>query len=106
MNIIYEDNTHLRKFFHHYAKYGTIIRNDISNHLIKLVEEDSYKIKTAGKMFYKSHRILEYKIVLDKDIFCRVAFTIVWNTIHIIFISDKIRKNTYCSLLANTNIID
>jgi len=106
MNIVYESNTHLKKFFHHYAKHNAIIRNDISNRLIKLVEENSHKIKTAGKMRYKSHRILEYKIVLDKDIFCRVAFTVVENTIHIIFISDKIRKNVYYALLAKTDIID
>ena len=40
MNIVYESNTHLKKFFHHYAKYDAIIRNDISNRLIKLVEEN------------------------------------------------------------------
>ncbi len=106
MNICYEQNNALRKFFHQYSQFEAVIRHDIETRLPCLISENSHKLKNARKLRFQGHRVDEYKIVLDKTTHCRVAYVVIDNTIHIIFISDRIIKNIFCDLLAKTNIVD
>ncbi len=104
--IVYDDNHQLRHFFNRFEAYRSKIEKDISERLPTLVSCQSYKIKYAGKLKHQGRKIEEYKIPLTSSLNCRVAFTVCDRVIKIIYISDIIRKNSYCKLLANTNLVD
>ena len=72
--IIIEDNSILKKFFRANAQYADVIRQNITEHLPVLLAEKPYKIKTVAGYRYLGQTIYEYKIPLDKNTDCRVAY--------------------------------
>lgn len=106
MNVIYDDNRHLRSFFHQYPQEENIIRQDIATRLPALITENSPKIKIAYSLKHQSKKIYEYKIVASKNLTCRVAYVYENRIISIIFISETIIKRQFCHLLANTELVD
>lgn len=105
MIISYDDNRHLRNFFQQHHQFETVIRNDIKERLPKLILQNSPKIKTAYSLRCHGDKIYEYKIIADKQLTCRVAYTYKNQTIKIIFISETIIKRQFCQLLAKTELV-
>lgn len=106
MNICIDDNRHLRKFFYQYANYQTEILCDIRERLPNLLMLNNGKIKPVNHAKHQQQRVLEYKVVVDGGITCRVAFTVVKHTITVIFISEILIKAQFCMLLAKTALLD
>ena len=46
--IIIEDNSVLEKLFRHNRRYEEKITNEIQKHLLSMIKEKEYKIKTVG----------------------------------------------------------
>jgi hypothetical protein len=106
MEIIYDKNTHLKRFFQRYKNDEVFIKNDIKTRLVTLMHQDSYKIKKAQNLTHRKHAIFEYKIPLSNHRNCRVGYIHHKDIITIIFISDKIIKKIFCDLLRNTDLVD
>lgn len=106
MNITYNNNHWLTKFFHKNKDCGTIIKQDISTRLIKLIAEDSHKIKRAQQLQYQGRDIFEYKVAMAKNRYCRVAYTQTNEQVEVLFISEKIIKRVFCDLLRSTALVD
>ena len=106
MNICIDDNRHLRKFFYQYADYHTEILSDISERLPRLLTLNNGKIKPVKHAKHHQLQVLEYKVVFDGCMACRVAFTVDKHTIKVIFISDILFKAQFCKLLAKTALLD
>lgn len=97
-NIIIEDNNYLNKFFHKEKKYELFIKNQISN-TETLIKEKPYKIKNVKGCKYHNKTIWEYKIPLEENLSCRVAYIIESNDIIIFFISTTIIKLKFTKLV-------
>ncbi|UKA12293.1 hypothetical protein [Photobacterium damselae] len=105
MNYVFEDNRHLRKFFHQHPDYQAIIYQDVAHRLTRLIEESSPKIKMVRQFKHHGLKIYEYKIICDKSLTCRVAYTLDKETITVFFISETIIKNQFCQLLGKTELV-
>ena len=103
--IIIEDNSVLNKFFRNNKKHETLIKNNITNHLPQLLDQQSYKIKTVAGCRYQGQTIYEYKIPLDKNTNCRVAYVHQGEAIVVFFISNTIVKREFTKLLIKTKDI-
>ena len=97
--VIIEDNGILKKFFRANAAYAELIRQNISEHLPELWQDKPYKIKTVAGCRYLGQTIYEYKIPLDKNTDCRVAFIRQGEDIRVFFISNTIVKKEFTKLL-------
>jgi hypothetical protein len=106
MNVCIDDNRHLRKFFYQYASSQTEILCDVRERLPNLLNQYNGKIKPVNHAKYQQQRVLEYKVVVDGSMACRVAFTVVKQTITVIFISEVLIKAQFCKLLAKTALLD
>lgn len=106
MNITYDENRHLRKFFHVHEQYQEIIFQDVRERLPRLIATQSVKIKTARQLQHNGLKIYEYKIIAAKDAVFRLAYTYSDNTINVIYISQTIIKHQFCKLLEKTELVD
>lgn len=97
-NILIENNNYLNKFFHKEKKYELFIKNQINNTEM-LIKERPYKIKTVRGCKYRNKTIWEYKIPLEENLSCRVAYIIENNNIIIFFISTTIIKIKFTKLV-------
>ncbi len=100
INIIIEENTALRKFFRANKRFEALIRHSLIEELPQLIKERPYKIKTCGHYHYLNQTIYEYKISLDSNTSCRVAYIQHDNEIRIFFITNTIVKEQFLKLLA------
>ena len=101
--IIIEDNSILKKFFLANAQYADVIRQNITEHLPVLLAEKPYKIKTVAGYRYLGQTIYEYKIPLDKNTDCRVAYIHQNDDIRVFFISNTIVKKEFTKLLTKVS---
>lgn len=101
--IIIEDNSHLKKFFRANGQYEDLIRQNIAEHLPTLLADKPYKIKTVAGCRYLGQTIYEYKIPLDKNTDCRVAYIRQNDDIRIFFISNTIVKKEFTKLLTKVS---
>lgn len=99
-NIIIEDNNYLNKFFHKEKKYELFIKNEINNTEL-LIKEKPYKIKIVKGCKYHNKTIWEYKIPLEENLNCRVAYIIEGNDIIVFFISTTIIKSKFTKLVTD-----
>ncbi|MFI3256184.1 MAG: hypothetical protein R3Y52_01920 [Psittacicella sp.] len=97
MNIYYDENKYLKKFFNSISfDYKNLIYKDIENRLPKLIKLANPKIKTADKFKFNGSRFFfECKIILDKNIACRVAYIYSKTFIKIIYISFTLVKRLF-----------
>lgn len=72
--IIIEKNNTLRKFFRANEQHEAMIRQNLQTVLPVLLSDKPYKIKTVAGYRYLGQTIYEYKIPLDKNTDCRVAY--------------------------------
>ncbi len=105
MEISYDKNTHLKRFFQHYKNDEAFIKEDIKTRLVTLIKENSYKIKKAQNLTYQNQTIFEYKIPLSNHRNCRVAYICHNDVVTVFFISDKIIKKIFCDLLRNSDLV-
>ncbi|WP_041415952.1 hypothetical protein [Shewanella halifaxensis] len=105
MLIVYDNNRHLRVFFNQHSQSEAAIRKDIAERLPRLITENSPKLKFANPLRFNGYKIHEYKIVADKQLTCRVAYTYENDTITIIYMSETLIKRQFCQLLAKTDLI-
>ncbi|PJE77930.1 hypothetical protein CI610_03141 [invertebrate metagenome] len=101
------DNNHLiKKFFRSNKKNESFIRSEIENHLITLIIQRPYKIKSIPKHYYDGKIIYEYKIPLDGNKNCRVAY-IHQDDDHILafFISNTTVKQEFVKLLRKVSAV-
>ncbi len=101
--IIIEDNSILKKFFRANARYEAIIRQNITEYLPDILADKPYKIKTAAGYRYLGQTIYEYKIPLDKNTDCRVAYIHQGDDLRVFFISNTIVKGEFTKLLAKVS---
>ena len=101
--IIIEDNSILKKFFRANAQYADVIRQNITEHLPVLLAEKPYKIKTVAGYRYMGQNFYEYKIPLDKNPDCRVAYIHQNDDIRVFFISNTIVKKEFTKLLTKVS---
>lgn len=101
-----EDNNHMKKFFKQNNKYEKLIRDNIQEALPILIVDKPYKIKTAYGYKYKGKLIYEYKIKLDKQLDCRVAYTLENDEILVFFISNIIIKREFVKLLEHVENVE
>lgn len=99
--ICIEENNSLEKYFSNNKKYEEFIKDEINNKILDIIRNTPHKIKTVRGYKYKEKTIYEYKIPLDKDLNCRVAYIYIENKILVFFISNTIRKNLFTRLVAN-----
>lgn len=95
MNIIIEENNYLEKFFKHNIKYSEKLKNEINENILNIINEKPYKIKTVNKLKYNQKTIFEYKITLEKNFVCRVAYTKTEDNITVFYISTNIIKANF-----------
>lgn len=106
MNVVYDDNRHLKSFFQHNQQDEAAVCRDIATRLPHLIAENSPKIKTAYSLRHHGKKIYEYKVIASKNLTCRVAYIHDSQTITVIFISETLIKRQFCHLLANTELVD
>lgn len=99
-HITIEENSTLEKFFRRNKKYEEKIRNEIYDHIVSIIEEKAYKIKTVRGYKYEGKTIYEYKIPLDKVFACRVAYIHQEDELIVFFISLTIIKHEFTKLIA------
>lgn len=97
--IIIEENNILRKFFRANEQYEAMIRQNLQTVLPVLLSDKPYKIKTVAGYRYLGQTIYEYKIPLDKNTDCRVAYIHQGEDIRAFFISNTIVKKEFTKLL-------
>lgn len=97
--IIIEENNILRKFFRANEQYEAMIRQNLQTVLPVLLSDKPYKIKTVAGYRYLGQTIYEYKIPLDKNTDCRVAYIHQGEDIRVFFISNTIVKKEFTKLL-------
>lgn len=101
--IIIEENSILKKFFRANAQYEDLIRHNVTDHLPVLLAEKPYKIKSVAGYRYLGQTIYEYKIPLDKNTDCRVAYIHQNDDIHVFFMSNTIVKKEFTKLLTKVS---
>lgn len=100
-NIIIEENKHLERFFSHYKKYSDFIKNEIYTNILTMINEKPHKIKTVRGYKYREKTIYEYKIPLEVNLACRVAYIHEADNIIVFFISTTIIKREFTKLVAD-----
>lgn len=98
--ICIEENNSLEKYFYDNKKYEDFIKKEINSKILTIINDRPHKIKTVRGYKYKCKTIYEYKIPLDKDLDCRVAYIYIEDKILVFFISNIIRKNLFTKLVA------
>lgn len=98
--VMIEENSILEKFFRRNKKYEEKIKSEIYKHIVSIIEEKAYKIKTVRGYKYQGKTIYEYKIPLDKVFACRVAYIHQDEQIIVFFISLTIIKHEFTKLVA------
>lgn len=98
--ICIEENKSLEKYFNDNKKYEKFIKDEIYSEILTIINDRPHKIKTVRGYKYKGKTIYEYKISLDKELDCRVAYIYIENKILVFFISNIIRKNLFTNLVA------
>lgn len=98
--LIIEENSALKKFFRANSQYVALIRQNLAEYLPVLLTEKPYKIKTVAGYRYQGQTIFEYKIPLDKNTDCRVAYIKQNEDIRVFFISNTVVKKEFTKLLA------
>ena len=101
--LIIEENSIIKKFFRTNAQYEDLIRRNIAEYLPILLAEKTYKIKTVAGYRYLGQTIYEYKIPLDKNTDCRVAYIHQKDDIRVFFISNTIVKKEFTKLLTKVS---
>ena len=102
MLINIEDNHIIRKFFRNNERFEDIIKSFLDQQLPVLLKDKTYKIKTVDGYKYQGKTIYEFKIPLDRNTNCRVAYIHSDDAIVIFFISTVIVKQQFTKLLAKT----
>lgn len=97
--IIIEENNILRKFFRANEQHEAMIRQNLQTVLPVLLSDKPYKVKTVAGYRYLGQTIYEYKIPLDKNTDCRVAYIHQGEDIRVFFISNTIVKKEFTKLL-------
>ncbi len=95
MEIIIEENNYLEKFLRNNKRYSDRLIEEIRNNILNVINNKPYKIKTVGKFKYNGKIIYEYKVPLDKNFVCRVAYTKDENSVRVFYISTNIIKANF-----------
>lgn len=101
MEVIIEQNKYLQKFFKNNDKYSEKLKQQIYDNILTVINEKAYKIKTVNKLKYNKKTIFEYKISLEKDFVCRVAYTKDENEVLVFYISTNIIKANFTKEVYN-----
>ncbi len=100
MYIEMEQNKYIEKFFKHNKKYECSLKKEILDNITSFLNEKAYKVKIINKLKYKGSTIYEYKISLDKDFVCRVAYIRDNEKICVFYISTNIIKANFVKELS------
>lgn len=95
-----DDNKYIKKFFELNFKYKEYIKNKIYNSTLDLINNAPHKIKTVRGYKYLNKTIYEYKIPLDTNLDCRVAYVFDGEKIIFFYMSNIIRKNEFTKLVS------
>ncbi len=98
---IIEDSITIKKFFGKNKEFETLIRDNIANILPILIDDKPYKISTADPYKYREKTIYEYKIILNEDTECRVAYIHEGSRRIVFFISNITIKSEFLKLISN-----
>lgn len=95
MKVLIEKNRYLDKFFKVNIKYSEILKKEIEENILNIINQKPYKIKMINKLKYSNCNIYEYKIILDKNFTCRVAYIKNSSEIVVFYISKSIIQQEF-----------